>query len=128
MDRSFEASQLNLFHQLYKKGLVYRGLQPVFWSPSSRTALAEAELEYADDHVSPSVYVALPVRGASKFEQLNLVIWTTTPWTLPANVAVAVSSEFDYSVLRCSDGRHLVVAEGRFVCAVAVADVEGLKR
>ncbi|MFO0077388.1 MAG: isoleucine--tRNA ligase [Cyanobacteriota bacterium] len=132
LDRSYEAAQIGVFGKMVLGGHIYRGLKPVHWSPSSRTALAEAELEYPDGHVSPSVYVAFPVvelpaplaarlqaaglAGASEErpgEQLFVAIWTTTPWTLPANLAVSVNGELDYAVCREDSGdkpRYLVVA------------------
>jgi len=149
-DPGYEASQLGLFLELYKKGrrscshsrpllslssievkdahstpsllpgYIYRGMKPVIWSPSSRTALAEAEVEYSDTHVSPSIYVAFPIKSfgrdsflwpalwflasfvraqsthsplpanqataLSKFTNVHALIWTTTPWTIPANM------------------------------------------
>ena len=112
------------------KGHIYRGLKPVHWSPSSRTALAEAELEYPDGHTSPSVYAAFPavdlpaaLRDALKAEGLDLpteeealgkalqvAIWTTTPWTLPANLAVSVNERLDYALADAGEGRLLLVA------------------
>lgn len=94
----------------------------MYWSPSSISALAEAELEYVDDHKSQSVYVALPVEVCSPgLERIlpsgsdapSLLIWTTTPWTLPANMAVTVHAEIMYRVVRCQDDRLFVVAEAR---------------
>ena len=132
LDRSYEAAQIGVFGKMVLGGHIYRGLKPVHWSPSSRTALAEAELEYPDGHVSPSVYVAFPVvelpaplaarlqaaglagpRDDRPGEQLFVAIWTTTPWTLPANLAVSVNGDLDYAVCREDSGdnpRYLVVA------------------
>ena len=135
LNKSYEAAQIGVFGQMVMAGHIYRGLKPVHWSPSSRTALAEAELEYPDGHTSPSAYVAFPVvelpaalagelrphgiegpTDQHHREQLFVAIWTTTPWTLPANLAVAVNGELDYAI--CRDGsapadapRYLVVAE-----------------
>ncbi len=81
----YEAEELRLFAELVDKGFVYRGKKPVYWSIPCRTALAEAEVEY-QDHVSQSVYVKFPIVGET---DMHLLIWTTTPWTLPANLAVA---------------------------------------
>ena len=90
-------------------GHIYRGRKPVHWSPSSRTALAEAELEYPEGHKSKSVYVAFPVAtvttGATDelraaLEGAAFAIWTTTPWTMPANMAVAVNGDLEYSVVQ----------------------------
>ena len=98
LQKRYEAAQIDVFGRMVLAGHIYRGLKPVHWSPSSRTALAEAELEYPDGHSSPSVFVAFPVEQLSsalaeagvKAEGLAVAIWTTTPWTLPANLAVAV--------------------------------------
>jgi isoleucyl-tRNA synthetase len=133
LDKEYEAAQIAVFGAMALAGHIYRGLKPVHWSPSSRTALAEAELEYPEGHVSPSVYVALPlleVPGplASRLREsglpvpgeggpggLAVAIWTTTPWTLPANLAVAVNGRLDYAICRDreapqSSPGHLVVA------------------
>ena len=85
LNKEYEADELRLFADIVEKGFVYRGKKPVYWSIPCRTALAEAEVEYAD-HVSQSVYVKFPVVGEPN---TFVVIWTTTPWTLPANLAVA---------------------------------------
>jgi isoleucyl-tRNA synthetase len=114
----YEAAQIDVFGQMVLKGHIYRGLKPVNWSPSSRTALAEAELEYPEGHTSPSIYVAFPViklsEGARELEQylpnLNVAIWTTTPWTIPGNLAVAVNGELEYAVAE-SNGQYLIVAK-----------------
>jgi isoleucyl-tRNA synthetase len=103
----YEAAQIDVFGQMVLKGHIYRGLKPVNWSPSSRTALAEAELEYPEGHTSPSIYVAFPVtqlgEGAaaltSYLPNLKVAIWTTTPWTIPGNLAVAVNGELEYAVV-----------------------------
>ncbi|MEM7725036.1 MAG: isoleucine--tRNA ligase [Cyanobacteria bacterium P01_A01_bin.45] len=106
-----EAAQIGVFGEMMLKGYIYRGFKPVHWSPSSRTALAEAELEYPEGHTSPSVYAVFPVTGLSDALQTNLgeylpdlgvAIWTTTPWTIPANLAVAVNPDLDYAVVELS--------------------------
>jgi len=111
MDTDFEVEQLNVFKAMWKKGSIYRGEKPVNWSPSSRTALAEAELEYPEGgHNSRSVYVGFVVDSISgesplasflreKIGSLRLAIWTTTPWTLPANLAVAVNADIIYALV-----------------------------
>ena len=106
----YEAAQIDVFGQMVLKGHIYRGLKPVHWSPSSRTALAEAELEYPEGHTSPSIYAAFPVvelgEGAKELEEylpnLSVAIWTTTPWTIPGNLAVAVNSDLEYAVVEMS--------------------------
>ncbi|KAL1526923.1 hypothetical protein AB1Y20_015614 [Prymnesium parvum] len=99
----YEAAQLRVFGQMYLKGHIYRGRKPVHWSPSSRTALAEAELEYPEKHTSASIYVGFQVVSPSPAlepyqDGLRVAIWTTTPWTIPANLAVAVNGALEYSV------------------------------
>ncbi len=106
----YEAAQIDVFGQMVLKGHIYRGLKPVHWSPSSRTALAEAELEYPEGHTSPSIYVAFPVTKLGEdavdlkeyLPNLSVAIWTTTPWTIPANLAVAVNGELEYAVVEMS--------------------------
>jgi isoleucyl-tRNA synthetase len=92
LNKEYEAEELRLFAKIVEKGFVYRGKKPVYWSIPCRTALAEAEVEY-HDHVSPSIYVKFPVIGR---ENTFVLIWTTTPWTLPANLAVAYNDKFQY--------------------------------
>ena len=99
----YEAAQIDVFGRMFLNGHIYRGRKPVNWSPSSRTALAEAELEYNDKHISRSIYVAFkvsqPTDVLKEYDDVRVVIWTTTPWTIPANLAVAVNSELEYSVV-----------------------------
>lgn len=107
MQPEYEAAQLGVFGQMVLKGYIYRGLKPVHWSPSSQTALAEAELEYPEGHTSDSIYVAFKMLSAaptvSVLEQflpnLGVAIWTTTPWTIPANLAVSVNPALTYAVV-----------------------------
>lgn len=112
MEFSYEAELIRVFQRLVEGGYIYRGLRSVLWSPTSRTALAETETEY-HDHVSTAIYVAFPLRNDPEnvfggLENVSCVIWTTTPWTIPANVAVAFHPEFEYDVIRSGD-RHLVI-------------------
>ncbi|ORX71494.1 isoleucyl-tRNA synthetase [Linderina pennispora] len=105
----YEANQLEIFKSMLAKGYIYRQNKPVYWSPSSRTALAEAELEYKDDHVSTSAYVKFPLNQESAQRLgvsggVSALIWTTTPWTLPANSAIYVHPELDYALVRVSGG------------------------
>jgi isoleucyl-tRNA synthetase len=102
LDKEYEADELRLFADIVEKGFVYRGKKPVYWSIPCRTALAEAEVEY-NDHVSQSVYVKFPLVGQPG---VNIVIWTTTPWTLPANLAVAYNSTFDYTQVLVNIGEE----------------------
>ena len=93
---AFEARQIQVFGEMAKKGYIYKGLKPVYWSPSSESALAEAEIEYQDKK-SPSIYVSFPVKDGLGVidEDVNFLIWTTTPWTIPANLGISVHPEFD---------------------------------
>ncbi|GMI41199.1 hypothetical protein TrCOL_g11694, partial [Triparma columacea] len=110
----FEAAQIRVFGEMFKKGHLYRGRKPVHWSPSSRTALAEAELEYPDNHFSRSIYVGFPISSAtpalSSHADAKVAIWTTTPWTMPANLAVAVNPDLEYSVVAHPTTGKLIVA------------------
>ena len=99
LNKEYEAEELRMFADIVDKGFVYRGKKPVYWSIPCRTALAEAEVEYKD-HTSQSVYVKFPVVGEPG---MFIVIWTTTPWTLPANLAVAYNSTFNYSQVRVNN-------------------------
>ncbi|MBE9250903.1 isoleucine--tRNA ligase [Dolichospermum sp. LEGE 00240] len=104
----YEAAQIGVFGEMFLKGYIYRGLKPVHWSPSSKTALAEAELEYPDGHVSRSIYAAFPVVKVPEglkasldgfLPDLGVAVWTTTPWTIPGNLAVAVNGALEYAVV-----------------------------
>ncbi|OLT60752.1 isoleucine--tRNA ligase [Moorena bouillonii] len=108
LNPQYEAAQIGVFGQMVLKGYIYRGLKPVHWSPSSKTALAEAELEYPEGHTSPSIYAAFPMTKAAPgikeildpfLQNLGVAIWTTTPWTIPGNLAVAVNPELTYAVV-----------------------------
>ncbi|XP_046658057.1 isoleucine--tRNA ligase, mitochondrial-like isoform X2 [Daphnia pulicaria] len=118
---SYVTSQLKIFCDLYDKGLVYRDYKPVYWSPSSRTALAESELEYNVNHVSSSIYLKITLQtpfpeciaDSSKEAPVYLVVWTTTPWTIPANQAVCYNPDKKYCLVRCKshkDYKYLVIA------------------
>lgn len=99
LDRKYEANELRLFADIVDGGFVYRGKKPVYWSIPCHTALADAEVEYKD-HVSQSIFVKFPVVG---MKGTFILIWTTTPWTLPANLGVAYNSSFDYTVFRLGE-------------------------
>ncbi|GAB2214507.1 hypothetical protein Drorol1_Dr00018858 [Drosera rotundifolia] len=124
LDPEYEAAQIEVFGRMVLQGYVYRGKKPVHWSPSSRTALAEAELEYPEGHVSRSVYVIFKVVGGPPtaktsvegfLPDLYLAIWTTTPWTIPANSAVAVNAKLDYAVveLHCPEDVSSSLGKGK---------------
>ena len=111
LNAKYEASQLTVFAEMVEKGLIFKGLKPIFWSPSSETALAEAEIEYHDKK-SPSIYVAMDaVEKLNVFEDdFRFLIWTTTPWTIPANLAIAVGDQILYSFIRVNDNVNYLVA------------------
>ena len=113
LDKAYEAAQVRVFGQMVQNGLIYKGLKPVYWSPSSESALAEAEIEYFEV-TSPSIYVAMPVMDSLGLFDLptELLIWTTTPWTIPANLAITVGEDIEYVLVSVND-RRLVVAKSR---------------
>ncbi|MGH9689618.1 MAG: isoleucine--tRNA ligase [Candidatus Acidiferrales bacterium] len=115
MDPHYEACIAEAFIEFLEKGFVYRGLKPVYWCIYDRTALAEAEVEY-EDHTSPSIWVKFPVAVPGKFAELgdgvSALIWTTTPWTLPANRALAFHPDFEYTLADTSAGK-LLLAKNR---------------
>ncbi|SDW04774.1 Isoleucyl-tRNA synthetase [Marininema mesophilum] len=108
----YEASQIRVFGEMAKRGYVYRSYRCIYWSPSSESALADAEIEYQDKR-SPSIYVAFDVKdGKGKLpEDASVIIWTTTPWTLPANLGIALGAEFTYVLVTTGEGRKFLLAE-----------------
>lgn len=108
----FEAIQIKVFGEMAKKGYIYKGLKPVYWCGDCETALAEAEIEY-DEKTSPSIYVKFPVKdGKGVIPQDSfVVIWTTTPWTLPANMGIAVHPEFTYVVVAVDDEKYVIAKD-----------------
>jgi isoleucyl-tRNA synthetase len=112
LDRKYEARQIEVFAKMALQGLIFKGLKPVYWSPSSESALAEAEIEYYDV-TSPSIYVSFEVSdGKNVLERGDkLVIWTTTPWTLPANLAISVHPRFEYGLYHTEKGRFVILVE-----------------
>jgi len=125
MSRDYEARTLEAFYGFLEKGFIYRGLKPVYWCINDRTTLAEAEVEYAM-HTSPSVYVryrltsdAAAIDPALTGREVYTIIWTTTPWTLPASLAVAFHPDFEYVALEAGDQVYIVAAE--LATAVIVA-------
>ncbi|KAJ1302095.1 hypothetical protein OPQ81_000926 [Rhizoctonia solani] len=122
LDHDYEIRQLRVLQRMVEQGLITRHHRPVYWSPSSISALAEAELEYVEDHRSQAIHVAFPVQSCSPALQRivppgsgtpSLMIWTTTPWTIPSNMAIAVNAEIDYSLAICQDGKSFIVATSR---------------
>ncbi|MEI6064355.1 MAG: isoleucine--tRNA ligase [Pseudanabaena sp. ELA748] len=118
----YEAAQIAVFGRMALKGYIYRGLKPVYWSPSSHTALAEAELEYPENHISRSIYVAFPVTKSSDklksifgaiadLPNLHAVIWTTTPWTIPANLGISANPSLNYSIVSAGEKNYIVATE-----------------
>ena len=123
MEKTFEMRQLEVFRAMADHGLIYRKHKPVYWSPSSQTALAEAELEYKDDHVSTAAYVKFPLNGHNLASpQVHALVWTTTPWTLPANQAIALNPALGYSLVQADRHGLLVVARSRIA---ALQDILG---
>ena len=107
----YEAAQIRVFGKMAEKGYIYKGLKPIYWSPSSESSLAEAEIEYHDVK-SPSIYVAFKVVDGKDLldTDTSFIIWTTTPWTLPANLGISANPDFDYVQIN-ADGRKFVVAK-----------------
>ncbi|KUH47219.1 isoleucine--tRNA ligase [Mycoplasmopsis meleagridis] len=114
LDKQFVAKQLKLFKKMLFDGLIYKGLKPVYWSPSSQSALAEAEVEYKDI-ISPSIFVAFKIIDNNNSDKINngdnLVIWTTTPWTLLANSAVAIGENIEYSKVSFNNNNYIIASE-----------------
>ena len=116
MDPGFEAEEVKVFGEMYKKGYIYKGLKPVYWCPHDETALAEAEIEYQEDPVT-TVYVKFPMHdeqgklAAYDKKSLFFVIWTTTIWTLPGNLAIALHPAESYAVVKAPNGEHYIMAE-----------------
>ena len=110
----YEAEQLKVFKEIYENGYVYKGLKPVYWSPTTETALAEAEIEYKDVE-SHSIYVKFEgtqdLLDKLGVEEASILIWTTTPWTLPANLGVFLHPEFDYGLYKTEKGNIVVAKE-----------------
>src|SRR6185503_2390538 len=126
----YEADILRTFAAFVEQGLIYRSKKPVYWSIPFETALAEAEIEYKD-HISPSIWVkfAVPPEEAKKFnlpadKPLFVVIWTTTPWTIPANLAIAVNPDVDYVVADLGT-QYIIVAQALLAAVLKAAKFEG---
>ena len=125
MDPEYEAAEVAVFGQMYQKGYIYKGLRPVYWCPSCETALAEAEIEYATVRTD-SIFVAFPVidgKGLLPAGAIALA-WTTTPWTLPANQAVALHSDLEYTLWRTERG-DLLLATDRSEAVLALLGLQG---
>ncbi|KAK9498314.1 hypothetical protein O3M35_002975 [Rhynocoris fuscipes] len=145
-DVSYISNQLQQFYNLYDQGLIYRDMKPVYWSPSSKSALAEAELEYNSEHRSRAWTVRLPISKISEVcreypnnSELYALIWTTTPWTLPANKAIAFNQDFNYALVKFSNASDIYIIadkllsnvekllkqKGEILTTIAGKDLEG---
>ncbi len=127
---TFEAKQVEIFGKMAEKGFIYKGMKPVYWCPHDQTALAEAEIEYADDPCT-TLFVKFPVRDDKgrlgqygDVSKMSFVIWTTTPWTIPGNMAICVNAGFDYVLLEIPSGDILILAKdlAEGVCRAAGVD------
>uniref|UniRef100_A0A7M4E0J8 isoleucine--tRNA ligase n=1 Tax=Crocodylus porosus TaxID=8502 RepID=A0A7M4E0J8_CROPO len=132
-DGKYEAKQLSVFQKMYEKGYIYQDYKPVFWSPSANTALAEAELEYNEQHISRSVYIKFPLlksppKLASVMDglsKISLLVWTTQPWTVPANQAVCYMPNSEYSVVKCTNTSECyILAADRVESLAAILDMQ----
>ncbi len=115
LDNNYVAKQIEMFGQMAEKGLIYKGLKPVYWCSDCETALAEAEIEYQDDETA-TIYVKFPVNdGKGMFdgvaEKVFFVIWTTTTWTLPANLAICLNADFEYSLVKVGNEAYIFASE-----------------
>ncbi|MBD5150390.1 MAG: isoleucine--tRNA ligase [Oscillibacter sp.] len=129
MDPAFEAEEVKVFGEMFKKGVIYKGLKPVYWCPHDETALAEAEIEYQDDPVT-TVYVKFPMHDdqgklpAYDRSRLFFVIWTTTIWTLPGNLAIALHPRDSYALVKVPGGDVLIMAEALVEKVMKVGGIE----
>ncbi len=117
MNPEFEAEEVRVFGEMYEKGYIYKGKKPVYWCPSDETALAEAEIEYADDEVT-TIFVKFRVvddqgklSAVTALDNTYFVIWTTTTWTIPGNLAISLNPNLDYSVIKASNGEVYIMAK-----------------
>ena len=127
---AFEAKQVDVFGQMAAKGLIYKGMKPVYWCPHDQTALAEAEIEYADDPCT-TLFVKFAVKDDKgmlapygQVAKMSFVIWTTTPWTIPGNMAICLNAEFDYVLLQTPSDEVYILAKdlAESVCKAAHID------
>ena len=110
LQHEFEARQIEVFAKMAMDGLIFKGLKPVYWSPSSESALAEAEVEYHDIK-SPTIFVKFQVKDGKGVldNDVNFVIWTTTPWTIPANLAICLNASYNYALVETEKGKLIVL-------------------
>ena len=129
MDKHFEAEEVKVFGEMYRKGYIYKGLKPVYWCPKDETALAEAEIEYQDDPCT-TVYVKFPMHddlgklSHLDHSKLNFVIWTTTIWTLPGNMGISLHPRESYAVVKAENGEMYIVAEALAEKVMRVGGIE----
>ena len=129
MDPGFEAEEVRVFGEMYKKGYIYKGLKPVYWCPKDETALAEAEIDYKDDPCT-TVYVKFAMRddlgklGHIDHSKLHFVIWTTTIWTLPGNLAIALHPSESYALVKADNGEVYIMAEALVEKVMKVGGIE----
>lgn len=130
LQKEYEAKQIEVFAKMASDGHIYRGLKPVYWCSDCKTALAEAEIEYSNDKCY-SVYVKFRVKDdkgkfscmGAEIDKTYFVIWTTTTWTLPGNVAICVGPEFDYCLIKC-EGEYLIIADELYKTVMSKAGKE----
>lgn len=134
-DHATEARQIGVFGDMYKKGYIYKGLKPVYWCTDCETALAEAEIEYKDV-TGESIYVKFPVedsKGLFDKKDTYMVIWTTTPWTLPGNMGITIGADYEYSVVELKENKEdaklerLIIATELVEKVMKLAEVEDYK-
>ena len=129
MDPGFEAEEVRVFGAMYKKGYIYKGLKPVYWCPKDETALAEAEIDYKDDPCT-TVYVKFAMKddlgklGHIDHSKLHFVIWTTTIWTLPGNLAIALHPSESYALVKADNGEVYIMAEALVEKVMKVGGIE----
>ena len=132
LDPKFEARQIKVFGEMFKKGYIYKGLKPVYWCTDCQTALAEAEIEYQDDKTT-SIYVKFKVDNCGgKFKEfapkdIYFVIWTTTPWTLPGNTGIVIGGEYTYDLVDVGNNQILVIAHELVDNVMENANIEEYK-
>ncbi len=131
LQHDFESDQIKLFAKMAERGLIYKGLKPVYWSPSSESALAEAEIEYHDIK-SNAIYFHFDVvndLGNPLFKDLKIMVWTTTPWTLPCNLAIAAGPDITYSIFESKQGKFVCGSEllNKITEKLSLEDVKVLK-
>ena len=129
MDKGFEADEIRIFGKMYRNGHIYKGLKPVYWCPKDETALAEAEIEYQDDPCT-TVYVRFPMKddlgklSHLELSRMSFLIWTTTIWTLPGNLAIALNPAEEYVIVRAENGEMFILAEALADRVMAIGGFE----